>query len=319
MSELVVSSPTAAMPDLLAKAEAYCRRGGVPADAGAQLDGVALITRSQSYLDQSAAADTGIIRTVHHAACTGGTLISKAIQAQPNTVVLSEVDPYSTIPRDHQNRGFAPSDLILLARSGLFDLDPETIGDMFIAALEVLHQSTQERGQHLVLRDHSHSHFFTEIDPDSRPSLLDLVGGSKNTLSLLTVRHPIDSWLSLKGNQWRHFEPYTLEEYSRRYALFLDCYRGCEVIKYEDFVAAPDLAMERICGTLQLPRNDSWQMLLPAIQLTGDSGRRSNKIAARARRVVSAELIAEAAASPCFQTLCTRLGYDACLTADANP
>lgn len=318
MSDLVVTSPAAAAPDLLAKAEAYCRRAGVPATAGAHLDGVALIARCQSYLDQASVADSSVIRTVHHLACTGGTLISKAIQAQPNTQVLSEVDPFSTIPRDHQNRGFAPSDLILLARSGLFDLDPDTIGEMFYAALDVLHGNTQKRGQHLVLRDHSHSHFFTEVAPESRPSLLELLRGRKTTLSILTVRHPIDSWLSLKGNNWRHFEPYTLEEYARRYALFLDCYSDCEVIKYEDFVAAPNLAMERICSLLRLPQNDDWQKLLPAIRLTGDSGRKSNRIAPRARREISAEMIAEAAASDSYQAVCARLGYDAALTGDRN-
>ena len=54
------------------------------------------------------------IRTVHHFACTGGTLISKCLAAMPNTHVLSEVEPHSQM---QAKKNFTPTDLIQLLRN----------------------------------------------------------------------------------------------------------------------------------------------------------------------------------------------------------
>ncbi|AZU03119.1 hypothetical protein X907_0572 [Glycocaulis alkaliphilus] len=51
-------------------------------------------------------------------------------------------------------------------------------------------------------------------------------------------------------------------------------------------------------------------MLIPAIRMTGDSGRRGNVIGPRPRREISGYLVEEAAQSENYHTLCERLGYD---------
>ena len=44
--------------------------------------------------------------------------------------------------------------------------------------------------------------------------------------------------------------PATFDEYCRRYLAFLDAYAGVPVVRYEDFVASPQRAIERVADFL---------------------------------------------------------------------
>jgi hypothetical protein len=118
------------------------------------------------------------VRIVHHFACTGGTLISRALQAQPNTLVLSEVDPFSTIPRDYKSSKFAPSDMIFSARVGHYDIDNDLIASMFIAELNVLYDKLERSGRRLIVRAHSHSQFCTNVLWSARPTVQQVIESS---------------------------------------------------------------------------------------------------------------------------------------------
>jgi hypothetical protein len=266
----------------------------------------------------SAAPDRQVdpIRTVHHFACTGGTLISKGLQAQPNTLLLSEVDPLSTIQLEHQRSKFAPTDPILLARGALNPIDDQTATEMFVAAIKVLHARLKGAGRTLVLRDHAHSQFCTAVDWTQRPTLKETVEAFGPVLSILTVRHPIDSYLALENNNWRHFSPFSLEEYAVRYQAFLTLHKGVPIFRYEEFVEDPDRVMRQMCQALKMTCNPDWKLLISAMKLSGDSGRRGNKIAARTRRQFSDALVNEAEASPSYKDLCSALGYDSTLLKD---
>nr|WP_242478559.1 sulfotransferase [Rubrivivax gelatinosus] len=128
-------------------------------------------------------------------------------------------------------------------------------------------------------------------------------------LSVVTVRHPIDSYIALSGNGWIHHAPGTFDEYCRRYQAFLDRHDALPTVRYEDFVERPEPTMRALCELLQLPFREDFVQLFPAIRLTGDSGRGGEQIAERPRRRPPPPLCAELLASHEVGPLCARLGY----------
>ncbi|MTW21257.1 sulfotransferase family protein [Allochromatium palmeri] len=246
------------------------------------------------------------VRLIHHLACTGGTLISRCIAAQPDTWVLSEVDPLSPFVPGR----FLPTDLIGLSRFGSPPADTETQIELFLAGLAVLYAQARRQGEHLVLREHSHGQFHFGEAVAERPTLRAIVGRVYPTRALVTVRHPFDTFLSLQDTGWvQHFSPPTLDEYARRVHAFLDAHAGCPLIRYEDFVADPAATMQRICEGLGLGYNPDFIESFSAIELSGDSGRHGDRISPRPRRAHPPTLEQEACASEAFQTLLDRLDY----------
>lgn len=264
-----------------------------------------------SALVENAPADPPI-RMIHHFACTGGTLISKLISATANTVLLSEVDPLSRLMIGNgRNPIFAPTDLIYNARVALRPVDDHVAVEMFQASLTVLQAHLQKSGQNLVIRDHSHSHFCTNEDPEARPTLRALVQQVTPVRSVVTIRHPLDSFLSLERNGWHHFSPFTLEEYARRYLLFVEQYRDVAMIRYEDIVAEPEPWTEKICEELALPFRPGLDAMLSITPMSGDSGRKASTIGSRSRRAISPDIQKQIVSSPSYEQLCCALGYDA--------
>ncbi len=271
------------------------------------------LTRLVAILDRRPRSDPAPIRTVHHFACTGGTLFSKGVQSQPNTLVLSEVDPLSSLHTKTRQSRFAPTDPILLARNVRNPIDTDTAVSMFRASIGALYERLSRTGRNLVLRDHAHSRFCTETPWRERPGLREMVEELAPVRSIVTVRHPIDSWLALAWNDWRHFSPFCLEEYAIRYLAFLDAHSDLPLIRYETFTEDPDRSMREICDILELRFNPDWKMLICVMNLSGDSGRRSHKITPRCRRIYTSDLVKEAADSQGYRSLCARLGYEAAL------
>lgn len=252
------------------------------------------------------------VRTLHHLACSGGSLISKCLAVMPNTQLLSEVDPLSPIQATYL-RGephFSPTDMINLARQGSRGIEDGVVLAMFHADLEVLLEDCRRRGRRLVLRDHAHGHFTDGAAVPPRPSLRSIVATRFPVLSAVTVRHPLDSYLSLRSNGWVGFQPGTLDEYSRRYLAFLEAHAGVPRIRYEDFLADPPARMRELCAYLDLPYNPDFASLFDAIRVTGDSGRGGSVIEPRSRRTVGDDILAEAADAPDYRRLLRLLAYN---------
>ena len=248
------------------------------------------------------------IRTIHHFACTGGTLISRCIATSPGVHVLSEVDPLSTMPHKSSPM-FTPTDLVGLLRHGSRPVDPELLISTFLDGLQPVYDDARRRGIDLVLRGHAHSHFCWGDCVFPRPTLSEILARRFPVRSIVTVRHPLDSFLSLTAKRWSQFSPFTIEEYCRRYLMFLDRYRDVKIIKYEEFVRQPQVVMEEICAALGLVPALHFMDLFPAIRLSGDSGRSGRRIAPRPRRAHDPELARDAQESPAFAALVERLGY----------
>lgn len=251
------------------------------------------------------------VRTLHHFACTGGSLISKCLAAMPNTLLLSEVDPLSRMLESKDGRPrFTPSDMISLVRDSARGASRELIIEMFLSDLGLIHEEALRMGQRVVLRDHAHGHYCLDSIED-RPGLRDIVATRFPVLSAVTVRHPLDSYLALRENGWLQHRPPTLDEYCRRYFAFLEDHAGLPVTRYEDFVAAPRAVLPELCAHLRLPYRTDFVDVFDALPVTGDSGRSGTVIGRRERRPVDVELKREAAQSPGYRALLQKLDYEA--------
>ena len=266
-----------------------------------------LLEQCRSLVAEADAERAEPIRTIDHFACTGGTLISKCLASLPNVHLLSEVDPLSEIGPSLRTR-FLPTDLVGLARAGSRKVGDDLLFEIFLRGLSAIYEYDQQRGLHLVLRGHAHSAFCVGQDVQERPTLRSLLNKSYSTRSVVTVRHPVDSWLSLLKNNWVNFEPGTLDEYARRYLTFIDSYSDCDVFKYEDFVLDPFEIMRQICTALELPFDSSFLDSFPAHTLSGDSGRRGWRLEPRVTDWPEAVTL-EARESPELEELCSRLNY----------
>ena len=247
------------------------------------------------------------IRTLHHFACTGGTVMSKQLSVMPNTYVLSEVDPLSMMARE---MSFAPSDLIHQLRLGIRDVDDRLLVKVFIAGLQEIYDWACNHGARLVLRDHTHSQFCWGGDIRKGTSLIELLQDDFPLRSAVTVRHPLDSYLSLDQLNWVSFSPQTFEEYCRRYLVFLDMHQEMPLFKYEDFVANPETVTQEICAALELPFEAGFLDISPLVHLSGDSGRAGTWISARPRREIPDRIAQERQNSASYRLLCQRLDYE---------
>lgn len=276
---------------------------------GVQAPLPSLLAQCENFLARAGTAEP--VRTLHHLACSGGTVISKCLALMPNTVLLSEIDPLSQMLENRAQPKFAPTDLIHGLRHALRGIDETVIARVFVDSVVTLRDQLARRGQVLVLRDHPHSHFFTARRPDSRPTLREILAPEMPVLPLVTIRHPADSYMSLERNRWHlHFRPSTLDEYARRSLLFLRRYGDVERIRYEDFTTDPEAMLQQMCHLLQLDYVPDTPKLLRAVSLSGDSGRRGDVIAPRPPRPLSGELASACAASKAYEELCALLDYD---------
>lgn len=269
-----------------------------------------LLDRCRELAEEAQGQRVEPIRTIHHFACTGGSLITKCLAALPNVQLLSEADPLSDLNLRTDNTAFAPTDLIRLLRYNLRDTSNSVIEETFLGAIGAMCESLAQRGERLLIRDHTHSHYCTAQFLSSRRPLRELLNERFPVKSIITVRHPLDSFVSLQLNGWVHFEPRTFDEYCRRYLAFLDDYSECNVFRYEDIVESTHTEVERMADSLRLKYDPSFYDTLEAIRVTGDSGRRGRGIERRPRRSVPDTIQREVNSSHFYSQLCERLGYD---------
>jgi hypothetical protein len=250
------------------------------------------------------------IRTIHHLSCTGGTLMTKCLAAMPNVMVLNEVDPLSTMATRPGKPLFSPTDMVALVRQGNRSVSENLLVKLFLENLRFLHDEFGSIGKRILLRDHSHSHFLHGDQIPQRPSLLSMVAGDFATLSVVTVRDPIDSYLSMQSLGWmRFFTPSTFDEYCRRYLAFLDTYEGIQIFRYEDFVNNPEKIAFDMCQALGFAYSDTFIDTFDTFHLSGDSGRSGSLIGVRKRRQYSDDFVRDVKDSVYYAKLVRYLGY----------
>jgi hypothetical protein len=271
-------------------------------------------TNATSLLDKCEQVTSGYkktkpaIRIIHHLACSGGTLISKCISAMPNTFLLSEIHPFSDMHILGDKSHYAPSDYTTLSRFANIPDLRILAGKLFSQNIQGIHEHLKLRGANLVLREHSHFDFF-KGDILASPIISNLLKEEFELLQVVTVRNPIDCYLSLLNNNWLTFQPQTFDEYCRRYLEFMRMYSHVEILKYEDFLENPINFMQSMCSLLELDFSDLFVDLLEIFKVTGDSGRSSNVITKRDRRELPSHFIDEVKSSSHFKSIQAESDY----------
>lgn len=250
------------------------------------------------------------IRSLHHFACTGGTLVARCLAAQPMVRLLSEIDPLSRMMLNHRQPRFTPSDLIHQLQYGPRPVAQGWLVELFQVSVLRLRALCAGAGEHLVLRDHAHSLYCQQRAPDgSRPGLYRILAAVAPVRAAVTVRDPMASFLSLRRNDWVRFQPASIAEYARRYHAFLDDHAGLPVFRHEDLVADPDAVLAGLCAALELPFRSGAAARIGGLRLSGHAGPGGDGILARPARPVPPPLAEIAAGSADFLRLRARLGY----------
>lgn len=247
-------------------------------------------------------------RTIHHFACTGGTLISKCIASMLQTVVVSEIHPF--------NSGivhFNPIDpLQILIASGQVPLSHADQEQLFFERVEGVLDVCDQKGYTCVLRDHAHSDYcLGDRNEISHRSLSRVLSSRGNVLSVITVRDPIDSYASLCEHDW-HKGVGGFDEYCYRYLVFLKDYSDVPILKYEEFCKEPEVVMRKICVYLDLKYNPIFLKTFNKVRLTGDSGRGRSlqTISYLKQRIVPDALLKESRQSYSYKMLKDCMGYE---------
>ncbi|KEF41544.1 MAG: hypothetical protein ER33_10690 [Cyanobium sp. CACIAM 14] len=264
------------------------------------------LDRMSQGLIQREVGTKSTIRTLHHLACTGGTVISKCLASMPDVALVSEVNPLNRF-----GGKFEPTNPLLLLERSYRELSMEEIKEDFLGQIAQAVKICIKDGADLVIRDHSHTDFCRGDVPAAITPILDFLRDDYTLISAITVRHPLDSYLGLVAQGWhQQFIPSNLEEYARRYLKFLDRYEGLPLMKYEDFCMDPDSFLQQLCATLHLDYSPNYRHLFGRVRLSGDSGRGSNtEIRLRERRPMPAEVEVDARKSESLYSLLDRLGY----------
>lgn len=251
-----------------------------------------------------------IIRSIHHFPCTGGTLFTKCLAALPNVVVLNEIDPHSRQEFDIKKKAnFNPTDIISLLHQSFSNFNSNLIDEIFLNDIHIIANSITNEGKILILREHSHGAYLIGNQIRRTNTILNILKKCFETKSIITVRDPIDSYLSLQHNDWIHYHPKTFDEYCYRYLCFLNDNNNIDIVRYEDFLLNPHDMMKSICRILGLEYSPEFIHFFHKFKFSGDSGRTGRIIEPRPRREYNDEFKKEVKESSHYAQLIERLGY----------
>jgi hypothetical protein len=277
-------------------------RQGSDVDECAAIDHV----KSRQQRQQARIQGKPLLRTIHHLACTGGTVISKCLAAMPDVALISEVNPFNRYGSE-----FQPTNPLLLLEKSYRTLSTDEIIEDFARQVAHAYQICQLDDVDLIIRDHSHTDFCMGNEPLMQCPIANCLGGDYELLSVITVRHPLDSFLGMLAQGWENqFSPSTLDEYSQRYLAFLNCYDSLPMLRYEDFCNQPVAFMKNLCDIMQIGYLTGFLGEFGKFALAGDSGRKGmDTIEVRPRRPVPEQVQTEIESSHQYSELLRRLGY----------
>tara|TARA_R110000796_G_scaffold236296_1_gene355665 strand:+ start:848 stop:1882 length:1035 start_codon:yes stop_codon:yes gene_type:complete len=268
-----------------------------------------LLERCKAVIQQDTSNKKPTLRIIHHFACSGGTLISKCLAAQPNVFLLSEMHPTTRLGFNEEYALYTPRDITTQAFYGRLPKVDKLAEKIFIAGIKETEQHVRELGGHLVIRAHTHADYCMEDTPPNQDTLTRLLSSIFDIKQLVTVRNPIDSFLSLQENGWIHFKPATFDEYCRRLLLFIKTFGNNSIIKYEDFVSSPEHELKTIEEIFDISSHKNSFDVLDIFKISGDSGRSGIDIFPRPRKPLPEKLKKEIEESKNFKTVQQLLNY----------
>lgn len=241
-------------------------------------------------------------------------MIVKAIRDSMYVVPVSEINPAWMFG----SSVFKPGDVFgqYSQSTGCYQWSIKCAKDAYQSSIQKVFNHCQEAGNQLLLRDWTHGDFFDDIFPHLL-STRDWLPSQFSVLSLLTVRHPVESYASAMSNNIESIIRMSLDEYCLRYLHFLRSYPRASIMRYEDFCIEPSLQLKALSGLFSL-RSRAEGVYLSSIGISGDSGRRSNRPQLRPAKVGLIDVAGMSKEIKSYVELCNVLGYKANLKAGST-
>ena len=278
-------------------------------DTGGLHNTQSLLERCAAVVSASNANTKPTLRIIHHFACSGGTLISKCLAAQPNVFLLSELHPTTRLGLNINKAAYTPTDITTQAVYGRVPNVDGLAEKLFVSGIIETEKHIRERGGYLIIRAHTHADYCTDKPMPEIDTLTRLLEPHFNIKHLVTVRNPIDSFMSLRSNGWVHFKPDSFDEYCGRLLKFLEPFDKENIVKYEDFVEQPEKHLREIAEILGLDQVNGNFDCIDIFKVSGGSGRGGIKIEARPRRELSEDYVKEILESNYFSLIGKGLNY----------
>ena len=257
--------------------------------------------------------------TLHHPAGSGGTLVTRIFGCSDEFAILNEKHPLQVY---FNPKHLCPTILIeeIFSRQGKLlhaNNSPEKINSFL--ATKFFNELNQCVGLaasmqcYVLFRDWSHVDFFKKKNGNVGlvREHLKAAEDKLNINSFVTIRHPIDVFLSGLRNGFFQELDNNFSEFCARYTAFYNYYNqpNYHQFKYEDIVENPQGFVDSIINITGARFPENWESNLDRHALSGDSGRSSNKIAPRPRREEDMEHVHTMAQRDEFKRLANLMGY----------
>lgn len=214
-----------------------------------------------------------VLWVLHNMPRSGGTLLSKCLGSMDSHVLLSEIHPDAQHVLSFNALGQAQQWHNLLP-----ELDWQKTP--FKDAIKQLQNTAVANKRKLILRDWSHVDYLgppVTTDPSQRPALLDTLSPYFEIKTIQLVRHPLDTWLSLRRLNLIKKHNIGIEQFLSAYRTYLDMTQAnCRLI-YEDFLKAPTSQLKKVCAAVGLSYDDGYQeRWFDFDKITGDTSNRNS-------------------------------------------
>lgn len=264
------------------------------------------------------------IRIVHHMARSGGTIISRCLGSMEKAILLSEVHPQAVqAARDYFQKpaagnNFSPK---YQAQSWFQLFSPEEWQELeqeemdFAQIINRINKRATELNKNLILRDWTHLDF-TAVPfltaPSYQLNLAQVLKDDFNLLQSVSVRHPIDQWLSLSKLPIMSGQ-IDVDQFLYDYYQFAKIALEIGFVRYEDFTEDPDFILKKICSQLKHPFDGRYRYRWSNYtKITGDSPNpeTSSEIKPKERRPIDTELLNRFARNEYYWKALEILDYD---------
>ena len=249
-----------------------------------------------------------MLLTIHHACCTGGSIISQILASATNSILISEINPFQSIRNKRIEPYFDPTAILWHLVYNSKEISNTHKLKYFFCQLDISIEHAKGLQKNLLLRDHTHS-TFNFSDKDILFMNKKLGSQFLETLRyfyelkskdfdfnlikpIISVRHPLDSFIAAR--KIGGLLPYcgegeiNLENYCKgilKFQNYMEKEKSAKVIRYEDICI--DLG-DRLKQTFldlnidyQIPSLDEINL----IKVTGKSGRKTKNISLRERLI----------------------------------
>jgi len=253
------------------------------------------------------------IRVLHHLARSGGTLVSRCLGSMGGVALLSAGHPdtrrlIDPVKQAREWHGLV-SDADIKGWKGRGGVD-------FAQLCVLCSFRAQQQGKTLLLRDWTHIDYHGV--PYARPTMgsriVEALSDHFEIVRTATVRHPIDSYLSLMGLGIMQGVPFPLGAYLEGCERFAEEAVALGFVRYEDFTREPDASLRTICDRLEMPFDASYiERWAANDRVTGDTtGTRGGRQEIRplSRRRADESVVAAFRAHESYHRVKDLLGYD---------